>query len=129
MPHVETAKDGSTLPDLYGEVKAILGARGEILAGIKNESQYGGVVDQRIINHQFKGTSNNSNPSLPRRRESNYVKSLWIPAFAGMTFLEVALNLALKGRIGKREFHPPSQNVLSGRMGMIVKSVSAEVSA
>ena len=28
--------------------------------------------------------------SLPRRRESSYVKSLWIPAFAGMTFLEAA---------------------------------------
>jgi hypothetical protein len=54
MPHVETAKDGSTLPDLYGEVKAILGARAEILAGIKNESQYRGVIDQRIISHQFK---------------------------------------------------------------------------
>jgi len=32
-----------------------------------------------------------SNLSLPRRRESSNVKSLWIPAFAGMTFLEVAL--------------------------------------
>jgi len=31
-----------------------------------------------------------SNSSLPRRRESSYVMSLWIPAFAGMTFLEVA---------------------------------------
>ena len=31
------------------------------------------------------------NLSLPRRRESSNVKSLWIPAFAGMTFLEVAL--------------------------------------
>jgi len=53
MPHVKTTEDRSTLPDLYGEVKAILGAKGEILAGIKNESQYGGVVDQRIINHRF----------------------------------------------------------------------------
>ena len=33
------------------------------------------------------------NLSLPRRRESSNVKSFWIPAFAGMTFLEVALNL------------------------------------
>jgi len=31
------------------------------------------------------------NLSLPRRRESSDVKSFWIPAFAGMTFLEVAL--------------------------------------
>jgi len=27
--------------------------------------------------------------SLPRRRESSDVKGFWIPAFAGMTFLEV----------------------------------------
>jgi hypothetical protein len=31
------------------------------------------------------------NSSLPRRRESSYLESLWIPAFAGMTFLELAL--------------------------------------
>jgi hypothetical protein len=31
------------------------------------------------------------NLSLPRRRESSDVKSFWIPAFAEMTFLEVAL--------------------------------------
>jgi hypothetical protein len=47
-----------------------------------------------------------SNSSLPRRRESSYVKSLWIPAFAlnrawfrafvEMTFLEVALKLNIK---------------------------------
>jgi len=54
MPHVKTTGDRSTLSDLYGEVKAILGAKGEILAGIKNESPYGGMVDQRIIYHQFK---------------------------------------------------------------------------
>jgi len=29
--------------------------------------------------------------SLPRRRESSDFKDFWIPAFAGMTFLEVAL--------------------------------------
>ena len=29
------------------------------------------------------------NSTLPRRRESSYVKNLWIPAFAGMTLLEV----------------------------------------
>ena len=33
------------------------------------------------------------NLSLPRRRESSNVKNLWIPAFAGITFLEVAINL------------------------------------
>ncbi len=30
---------------------------------------------------------------LLQMRESNDVKSLWIPAFAGMTFLEVAIRL------------------------------------
>jgi len=34
-----------------------------------------------------------SNLSLPRRRESSSVKSLWVPAFAGMKFLEVALKI------------------------------------
>jgi hypothetical protein len=29
--------------------------------------------------------------SLPRRRESSDFKNFWIPVFAGMTFLEVAL--------------------------------------
>ena len=33
------------------------------------------------------------NLSLPRRRESSNVKTLWIPAFAGMTFLEVAYSI------------------------------------
>jgi hypothetical protein len=32
------------------------------------------------------------NLSLPRRPESSDIKGFWIPAFAGMTFLEVALN-------------------------------------
>ena len=49
----------------------------------------------------FKGTSNNSQFVTPApyqvrgklRRESSNVKNLWIPAFAGMTFLEVALNI------------------------------------
>jgi len=31
------------------------------------------------------------NLSLPRRPESSDIKGFWIPAFAGMTFLEVAL--------------------------------------
>ena len=46
-----------------------------------------------------KGTSNNYQFVTPApyqvrgklRRESSDVKSFWIPAFAGMTFLEVAL--------------------------------------
>ena len=33
------------------------------------------------------------NLSLPRRRETSKYKRFWIPAFAGMTFLEVALSL------------------------------------
>jgi len=33
-----------------------------------------------------------TNLSLPRRRKSSYIKMLLIPAFAGMTFLEVAKN-------------------------------------
>jgi hypothetical protein len=33
------------------------------------------------------------NLSLPRRRESSDVKGFWIPAFAGMTFLEAAIIL------------------------------------
>jgi len=39
----------------------------------------------------FRGLLIIINLSLPRRRESSDVKSFWIPAFAGMTFLEVAL--------------------------------------
>ncbi len=46
------------------------------------------------------GTSNNSQFVTPApyqvrgklQRESSNVKSLWIPVFAGMTFLEVALS-------------------------------------
>jgi hypothetical protein len=54
MPHVKAAGDGDALPNPYGVVETISRAWGEILTGIKNESQYGGVVDQRIINHRFK---------------------------------------------------------------------------
>src|SRR4030042_5937555 len=51
-----------------------------------------------LLQH-FKTTSNNSKFVTPApyhvrgklRRESSDVKSLWIPASAGMTFLEVAL--------------------------------------
>ena len=54
MPHIEATKDGRTLSDLYGEVEAIFRAEGKVLAGIKNKSQEGGMVDQRIIDHEFK---------------------------------------------------------------------------
>jgi len=39
--------------------------------------------------------------SLPFRRESSDVKRFWIPAFAGMTFLEAALifKSPIEGRI------------------------------
>ena len=48
-----------------------------------------------------KGTSNNYQFVTPApyqvrgklRRESSDVKSFWIPAFAGMTFLEVAIRI------------------------------------
>ena len=45
-----------------------------------------------------------SNLSLPRRRESGIVRSFWIPAFAGMTFLGVALNGLIENGLGI-EFH------------------------
>jgi len=35
------------------------------------------------------------NLSLPRRRESSKYKRFWIPAFAVMTFLEVALRRSM----------------------------------
>jgi hypothetical protein len=35
------------------------------------------------------------NSSLPQKRESSDVRNFWIPAFAGMTFLEVALNWSM----------------------------------
>ena len=49
------------------------------------------------------GTSNNYQFVTPApyqvrgklRRESSVVKGFWIPAFAGMTFLEVAFRIAL----------------------------------
>jgi len=52
------------------------------------------------IDLKIKETSNNPQFVTPApypvrgklRRESSNVKSLWIPAFAGMTFLEVALS-------------------------------------
>jgi hypothetical protein len=33
------------------------------------------------------------NSSLPQKQESSDVKNFWIPAFAGMTFLEVAVRV------------------------------------
>jgi hypothetical protein len=41
----------------------------------------------------IKGTSNNYPFVTPRRRESSDIKSFWIPAFAGRTFLEVAIKV------------------------------------
>jgi hypothetical protein len=57
----------------------------------------------------IKGTSNNLQfvPLAPYqvwgklRRESSYVKSLWIPAFAGMTFLGEALMIYKRSWIMK----------------------------
>ncbi len=48
-----------------------------------------------------KGTSNNFQFATPApyqvrgklQRESSNVKTLWIPAFAGMTFLEIAITI------------------------------------
>jgi len=37
--------------------------------------------------------------SIPRRRQASVVRDFWIPAFAGMTFLEVALNIDTEQRI------------------------------
>jgi hypothetical protein len=54
MPHVKAAGDGSTPADFYGKVEAIFRAERIILTGIKNKSQNGGVVDQRIVDHTFK---------------------------------------------------------------------------
>ena len=56
---------------------------------------------------KLKGTSNNSQFVTPApypvrgklRRESSNVKNLWIPAFAGMTFLEVALRMRMRLRL------------------------------
>jgi hypothetical protein len=60
----------------------------------------GRITTESILNWGWKAIGDHlrdpliiPNSSLPRRRESSYVKNLWIPAFAGMTFLEVALNL------------------------------------
>jgi len=41
---------------------------------------------------------------LPRKRESSNVKNLWIPAFAGMTFLEVTKRLIMeRGMVKKKD--------------------------
>jgi hypothetical protein len=46
-----------------------------------------------VISYELKEPLIIPNLSLPCRRESSNVKNLWIPAFAGMTFLEVALRI------------------------------------
>ena len=56
---------------------------------------------------KIKGTSNNSQFVTPApyqvrgklRRESSNVKNLWIPVFAGMTFLGVALRKKSEKRV------------------------------
>jgi len=46
------------------------------------------------------------NLSLPRRPESSDIKGFWIPAFAGMTFLEVALSITYQTDIFTNSFYP-----------------------
>jgi hypothetical protein len=58
-------------------------------------------MSNQIQSPNIKGTSNNYQFVTPApyqvrdklRRESSDVKGFWIPAFAGMTFLEVALTI------------------------------------
>jgi len=50
-------------------------------------------VPSTIKRIKLKGASINLDSLLPHRQESGNVKSFWIPAFAGMTFLEEALRL------------------------------------
>ena len=59
------------------------------------------------FNPAVKGTSNNYQFVTPApdpvrgklRRESSDVRGFWIPAFAGMTFLEVALSIEYPPRL------------------------------
>ena len=55
------------------------------------------------------------NLSLPRRRESSKYKRFWIPAFAGTTFLEVAISLGSDG--------PYNTNAVARGMKKRAKSV------
>ena len=48
---------------------------------------------QSIFSQNFREPLIIINLSLPLRRESSDVKSFWIPAFAGMTFLELAVSV------------------------------------
>ena len=78
-----------------------------------------GIAEQVLITdlkQRIERTSNNSQFLTPApypvrgklQRESSYVKSLWIPAFAGMTFLEVAYSVDSKIR---RHSKPAKENV------------------
>jgi hypothetical protein len=57
MALVKSAGDGSLVPNGNGEVKAIARARGKILSGIKDESEDGGLVERRIVDHEFNAPS------------------------------------------------------------------------
>jgi len=51
MAHVKSAGDGGLVSNRDGDVKGILRAQGEILTGIKDISEDGGLVEKRIIDH------------------------------------------------------------------------------
>ena len=52
-----------------------------------------GMDTERKIMINDKGTSNNYQFVAPQMRKSSDVRSCWIPAIAGMTFLEVAIKV------------------------------------
>jgi len=54
LAHVETARDGCTVRNPYGEVKGISRAWGKISTGIKNKLSQKRLVERRIINHELK---------------------------------------------------------------------------
>jgi len=57
MTLVKTAGDRGLASNGNGEVKAIARAWGEVLPGIKDESEDGGLVEGRIIDHEFNAPS------------------------------------------------------------------------
>jgi hypothetical protein len=54
LAHVKTTRDGDTVRNPYGEVKAISMAWGKIFTGIKNKLSEKRLVEEGIINHNFK---------------------------------------------------------------------------
>jgi len=54
LAHVETTRDGYTVRNPYGEVKAVSRAWGKIFAGIKNKLSQKRLVEKVIINHGIK---------------------------------------------------------------------------